>query len=284
MSNSVDNPFFARLWTVMSAHETDAIRRLRRENLAGLSGRVLEVGAGTGTNFEFYPGAVTEVVAVEPERRLAETAQRAAAAAPVPVIVSTDTVEQYIASGTQPFDAVVCSLVLCSVDEPDNVVRQLYSLLKRGGELRYLEHIAGSGALARLTVTLIGTPRRRSSARVRGVRGAPRVDASDLGSGAGGGVRHRPRGQAGLADLRARRSAERTNMHTNQLIACSISAMTRCGYSVRSNHVKRSTFHPSNAMLFCRLRSPTNTSASLWNAQPSTSMATFWSGNATSTL
>jgi SAM-dependent methyltransferase len=109
---------------------------------------VLEVGAGTGTNFELYPYPVTEVVAVEPERRLAVLAQQAAAAASVPVAVGTDTVEQF--SDGEPFDAVVCSLVLCSVDEPDNVVRQLYSLLKRGGELRYLEHIAGSGARARL--------------------------------------------------------------------------------------------------------------------------------------
>ncbi|SEH68672.1 Methyltransferase domain-containing protein [Mycolicibacterium rutilum] len=150
MSNTVDNPFFAKLWTVLSAHETDAIRRLRRENLDGLTGRVLEVGAGTGTNFEFYPDTVTEVVAVEPERRLAEQAQRAAATAPIPVTVRTDTVEQFMAAGTQPFDAVVCSLVLCSVEEPESVLRQLLSLLRPGGELRYLEHIAGDGARARL--------------------------------------------------------------------------------------------------------------------------------------
>jgi SAM-dependent methyltransferase len=150
MQNTVDNPFFARLWTVMSAHETDAIKKLRRENLAGLSGRVLEVGAGTGTNFEFYPATVTEVVAVEPERRLAELAQQAAATAPVPVTVSNDTVEQYMASGSAPFDAVVCSLVLCSVEEPESVLRELHSLLKPGGELRYLEHIASGGARARL--------------------------------------------------------------------------------------------------------------------------------------
>ena len=155
MQNTVDNPFFARLWKVMSTHETDAIRRLRRENLAGLSGRVLEVGAGTGTNFEFYPDTVTEVVAVEPERTLAEVAQQAAAAAPVPVTVSTDTVEQYMAAGGEqfdspPFDGVVCSLVLCSVDDPESVLRELYSLLKPGGELRYLEHIASSGAQAGL--------------------------------------------------------------------------------------------------------------------------------------
>ena len=148
-TSTVDNPFFARVWTVMARHEPESLKRLRRENLAGLSGRVLEVGAGTGTNFELYPDTVTEVVAVEPERRLAVLARQAAAAAPVPVTVSTDTVEAYSATGT-PFDAAVCSLVLCSVDEPDHVVRQLFSLLRPGGELRYLEHIAGTGARARL--------------------------------------------------------------------------------------------------------------------------------------
>jgi SAM-dependent methyltransferase len=147
-SGEVDNPFFCRLWTVMSGHEPEALKRLRRENLAGLSGRVLEVGAGTGTNFEFYPETVTEVVAVEPERRLAARAQQAAAAARVPVNVSTDPVERFTTS--EPFDAVVCSLVLCSVGKPDDVLRQLYSMLRPGGELRYLEHIAGSGARARL--------------------------------------------------------------------------------------------------------------------------------------
>jgi protein-L-isoaspartate O-methyltransferase len=150
MTNSVDNPFFARLWTVMSAHEPEAMKRLRRENLAGLSGRVLEVGAGTGTNFAYYPATVTEVVAIEPERRLAVQAEQAAATAPVPVTVSPDTVEQFVASGAEPFDAVVCSLVLCSIDEPDAVLRQLLSLLRPGGQLHYLEHIASAGWRSRV--------------------------------------------------------------------------------------------------------------------------------------
>lgn len=143
----VDNPFFARLWTKMSTREPETIRALRRENLVGLSGRVLEVGAGTGTNFAFYPPAVTEVVGVEPEQRLAVIARQAAAAAPVPVTVSTDTVEKYAGSAAgEPFDAVVCSLVLCSIDDPDAVLRQLFSMLRAGGELRYLEHVASTGA------------------------------------------------------------------------------------------------------------------------------------------
>lgn len=148
MAETVDNPFFAGLWARMSKREPEAIRVLRRENLAGLTGRVLEVGAGTGTNFEFYPTTVTEVVAVEPERRLAHIAREAADSAPVPVTVTTDTIEHY-APGEQ-FDAVVCSLVLCSVGDPDDVLRQLFSRLRPGGELRYLEHVASDGPRAGL--------------------------------------------------------------------------------------------------------------------------------------
>lgn len=148
MSDIVDNPFFARLWTAMSSREPESLRRLRRENLAGLSGRVLEIGAGTGTNFEFYPATVTEVVAVEPERRLAALARQVASVAPVPVTVDSGTVENFTDGGQ--FDAVVCSLVLCSVDDPEKVVGQLFSLLRPGGQLRYLEHIASGGPRARL--------------------------------------------------------------------------------------------------------------------------------------
>lgn len=140
---TLDNPLFARIWTFMSSRETDWLRDRRRENLEGLTGRVLEVGAGTGSNFGFYPDTVTEVVAPEPESRLREAAREAASAAPVPVTVVASTVEALDAG--EPFDAIVCSLVLCSVDEPEQVLNRLYTLLKPGGELRYFEHVASSG-------------------------------------------------------------------------------------------------------------------------------------------
>jgi SAM-dependent methyltransferase len=145
---TVDNPFFARVWKTLSSSEPQALRRLRGENLTGLSGRVLEIGAGTGTNFAFYPPTVTEVVAIEPERHLAEVARDAAGLAPVPVTVTSDTAEKF--SSVEPFDAVVCSLVLCSIDQPETVLRQLFSIVRPGGELRYLEHVAGTGWRARM--------------------------------------------------------------------------------------------------------------------------------------
>ncbi len=147
-TQQVSNPFFARVWTVMSAHETEALTRLRRENLAGLSGRVLEVGAGTGTNFAHYPDTVEQVLAVEPEAALLVHARSAAEAAPVPVRVTGETIENLSDPG--PFDAVVCSLVLCTVADADSVVQQLFSRLTPGGELRYMEHVASAGWRGRI--------------------------------------------------------------------------------------------------------------------------------------
>jgi SAM-dependent methyltransferase len=147
-ASKIDNPFFARVWPVVVTHETEAVRALRRENLAGLSGRVLEVGAGVGTNFPNYPAAVEQVIAVEPEPRLAAQARAAAAVVPVPVVVIGDTAEGF--SDGELFDVVVCSLVLCSVRDPAGVLRRLYSLLRPGGQLRYLEHVASAGGRGRL--------------------------------------------------------------------------------------------------------------------------------------
>jgi len=144
---TIDNPFFAVVWPVAAAHEAKAVRNLRRENLVGLSGRVLEVGAGIGTNFPFYPESVDQVVAIEPEPRLAARARVAAAAAPVPVDVIGETVEEF--GGGEQFDAVVCSFVLCSVRDPGGVLQHLHSQLLPGGELRYLEHVASAGARGR---------------------------------------------------------------------------------------------------------------------------------------
>lgn len=143
-----EHPFFAWIWPIVAAHEAQAVRDLRRENLAGLSGRVLEVGAGVGTNFAYYPESVGQVVAVEPEPHLAARARATAVDAPIPVVVTGKTAEEF--SDAEPFDAVICSLVLCSVHDPVGVLLHLRSLLRPGGQLRYLEHIASAGARGRL--------------------------------------------------------------------------------------------------------------------------------------
>jgi ubiquinone/menaquinone biosynthesis C-methylase UbiE len=112
----------------------------RRELLAPLSGRVIELGAGTGRNFPHYPAAVEEVVAVEPEPRLRREAERIAAAAPVPIRVLPGIADALPAEEAS-FDAAVASLVLCTVPDPQRALAELRRVLRPGGELHFYEHV-----------------------------------------------------------------------------------------------------------------------------------------------
>ncbi|KXP00064.1 class I SAM-dependent methyltransferase [Tsukamurella pseudospumae] len=136
--------FFVKLWPRLVRNEPPLVSELRRRNLAGLSGRVLEVGAGTGTNFPLYPADVTDVVALEPAAELRALAVRAADGDPR-IEVRPERLDEYVP--TSPFDAVVFSLVLCSLPDPEGAVRQVRELLVPDGELRFLEHVAARGGI-----------------------------------------------------------------------------------------------------------------------------------------
>lgn len=139
-SSPVHHPVFARLWVLMSRHEPVEIRRHRDELLAGLSGRVIEVGAGAGSNFAHYPGTVETVVAVEPEPYLRGQARVAAARADVPIDV-VDGVADALPADDASFDAAVASLVLCSVPDQARALAELHRVLRPDGELRFYEHV-----------------------------------------------------------------------------------------------------------------------------------------------
>ncbi|MFE0645393.1 class I SAM-dependent methyltransferase [Streptomyces sp. NPDC058877] len=152
----VHHPVFARFYARFSA-SADArggVGALRAELLAGLAGRVVEIGAGNGLNFAHYPVAVTEVVAVEPEPRLRRLAEEAGRRAPVPVTVLSGTAEALPAPDAS-FDAAVASLVLCTVRDVPGTLAELRRVLRPGGELRFFEHgRADAPGLARVQRTL----------------------------------------------------------------------------------------------------------------------------------
>ncbi|MCX4694614.1 class I SAM-dependent methyltransferase [Streptomyces sp. NBC_01408] len=138
--DSVHHPLFARFYARASATaETHGIAALRRELLHGVSGRVIEIGSGNGLNFAHYPRAVSEVVAVEPERTLRRLAVSAALRAEVPVDVVPGVAEA-LPVKSEAFDAAVASLVLCTVRDLPRTLAELHRVLRPDAELRFLEH------------------------------------------------------------------------------------------------------------------------------------------------
>lgn len=83
---AVNRPVFSRLYPRMSkAMEQAGVAEHRHTLLAGLTGEVVEIGAGDGANFIHHPPAVTRVLAVEPEPHLRQLAEAAARQAPAAV-------------------------------------------------------------------------------------------------------------------------------------------------------------------------------------------------------
>lgn len=158
MHEPVSHPIFARLYArACPAMDRGGMAEWRRELLADLRGEVVEVGAGSGANFDRYPPGVTRIVAVEPEPYLRAAAQRRAAAAAARVKV-VDGVAEDLPFADARFDAAVVTLVLCSVSDQQTVLGELRRVIRPGGQLRFLEHVrADSRPLARAQALLDAT-------------------------------------------------------------------------------------------------------------------------------
>lgn len=143
----VRHPFFARIYARHSVRvEARGVAAHRRELLAGLSGRVIEVGCGNGLNFAHYPETVREVVALEPEPTLRTLAEGSAGRASVPVKV-IPALGEALPWDTASFDAGVASLVLCTVSDQSRALVELYRVIRPGGELRFYEHVRATTAI-----------------------------------------------------------------------------------------------------------------------------------------
>jgi ubiquinone/menaquinone biosynthesis C-methylase UbiE len=137
----ISNPFFVRFYR---RNRRSAVKRgeneHRRRVLEGLSGVVVELGAGDGANFPLYPETVTEVIAIEPEPRFRAQANEVARTAAVPIRVEPGTADDLpVEAGS--VDAVLASLVLCTVPDQAAALAEAGRVLKPGGELRFYEHV-----------------------------------------------------------------------------------------------------------------------------------------------
>lgn len=142
----VRHPIFARGYArIAAAAEKKGGGAHRDELLADLTGRVIEVGAGTGLNFRHYPGTVTAVLAVEPEPLLRKLAIEEVTESPVAIEV-VDGVADALPADDGAFDAGVASLVLCSVPDQAVALAELFRVIRPGGELRFYEHVRSTSS------------------------------------------------------------------------------------------------------------------------------------------
>lgn len=112
----------------------------KRELFSGLSGKVLEIGPGTGANLEYYPDGVS-LAGLDPNPHMQEYLKEKAQQTGREIKVITGRAED-IPAADEVFDAVVSTLVLCSVDSQKNSLAEIKRVLKPGGKFIFIEHVA----------------------------------------------------------------------------------------------------------------------------------------------
>ncbi len=126
------------------------IAQRKRALFAGLHGTVMEIGPGTGPNLALYPAAI-RWIGVEPNRYMHQYLLDEARRLGIVVeLLDTDLEGAPVADGS--LDAVVGTLVLCSIDEPETALKKILRALKPGGRFIFIEHVAAPRGTLRRAV------------------------------------------------------------------------------------------------------------------------------------
>lgn len=151
---------FARFYDpFMEAIEQKVLSRYRKQLLEPLHGNILEVGSGTGINFKLYPKGC-HVIASEPSEHMLRYAEEClrleSVQANIQLVlagVGSSELEKHVPE--QGFDAIVCTLVLCTIPEPETAVTSFKKWLKPDGKLIILEHVHGTSKRRKVFHNLI---------------------------------------------------------------------------------------------------------------------------------
>ena len=134
------HPWFAAVYDRLTrSAEREFLGAHRAWLCARATGRVLDLGAGTGANFPFV-SADAEIIAAEPDPYMLERARRRAEALERAVTFLPDAAES-LSLETASVDAVLATLVLCTVDDPARALGEIRRVLRPGGRLLFLEHV-----------------------------------------------------------------------------------------------------------------------------------------------
>jgi ubiquinone/menaquinone biosynthesis C-methylase UbiE len=135
----------------MRGAERAGLAAKRREVLAELHGHVVEIGAGTGANLRHVPTSVDRLTLLEPSppmaTRLRARVAAGGAAAPTVDVEVLEAPAEALPLPDASADGAITTLVLCSVDDPDRSLAEIRRVLRPGGQLALIEHVATDGPL-----------------------------------------------------------------------------------------------------------------------------------------
>lgn len=141
-------------WLVDTAMRNREVTRYRSLVVPRASGRVLEIGAGSGLNFRFYDKNVEQLYALDPSQRLLEMAKRKGRDSAIPITFLHHTGEA-IPLDDQSIDTAVMTWTLCSIADPVTALREMRRVLKPKGKLLFAEHgLAADSGVQRWQNTL----------------------------------------------------------------------------------------------------------------------------------
>jgi ubiquinone/menaquinone biosynthesis C-methylase UbiE len=138
----VSNPkIFSRLYDpVMELPENLGLQQLHWEAFQGVKGRVLELGIGTGRNIPLYPATVAHLVGIDPDQAMLDQAAERARKVSLQVDLIAASAED-LPFEENSFDAVVATLVFCTIPDPVRALQEVRRVLKPDGGFHLLEHV-----------------------------------------------------------------------------------------------------------------------------------------------
>ena len=133
---------FAKTYDTFTGGLERSLYKKRHGLLNSLEGNILDVGSGTGNNFQFYRKG-TKITAVEPSASMMRIAKSKVEAGQMITFYEHGVLDASLDQLIQPnsFDAIVCTLVLCTIPDPKMALERFRNLLKPEGKLILLEHI-----------------------------------------------------------------------------------------------------------------------------------------------
>lgn len=139
-ANPVRGRFNAMFFRAMDRYLDKLFGQRKITMFEGLPETVVEIGSGTGTNFRYFkPG--TRVISIEPNPHMHAPLLDRAAKKGIDLTLVPRGAES-TGLETESVEAVVSTLVLCTVPNVEASVREIHRILKPGGRLYFLEHVA----------------------------------------------------------------------------------------------------------------------------------------------